>query len=149
MAKGITSGYVPLGAAIVREHIGEYFKDQFFSHGATYSGHALACASATATLRVYQEDGLVENSAKMGAYLFEKALELKEKHRSIGDVRGKGLFVGLELVKNTKTNEPLIPLAAKVLPGMNPKLEVARKLIELGMIAMAANPSNIITMAPL
>lgn len=148
MAKGITSGYVPLGAAIVREHIGEHFKDQFFSHGATYAGHALACAAANETIRVYQEDGLVENSANMGAYLLEKALELKEKHRSIGDVRGKGLFVGLELVKNTKTREPLIPLGAKILPGMNPKLEVARKLIELGMIAMAANPSNIIVMAP-
>jgi taurine--2-oxoglutarate transaminase len=75
-------------------------------------------------------------------------LELKEKHPCIGDVRGLGLFVGLELVKNRKTGEPLMPVAAKVVPGMNPKLEVARKLVELGMIAMAANPSNIIAMAP-
>jgi len=148
MAKGITSGYVPLGAAIAREHIGNRFKEQFFSHGATYSGHALACATAIRVIQVYQEDGLIENSERLGAYLLEKALGLKEKHPCIGDVRGLGLFVGLELVKNRKTREPLMPVGAKIVPGMNPKLEVARKMVELGMIAMAANPSNIIAMAP-
>jgi taurine--2-oxoglutarate transaminase len=148
MAKGITSGYVPLGAAIAREHIGNRFKEQFFSHGATYSGHALACATAIRVIQVYQEDGLIENSESMGTYLLERALELKEKHPCIGDVRGLGLFVGLELVKNRKTREPLMPVAAKIAPGMNPKLEVAKRLVELGMIAMAANPSNIIAMAP-
>jgi taurine--2-oxoglutarate transaminase len=148
MAKGITCGYVPLGAAIARENIGNRFKEQFFSHGATYAGHALACATAIRVIQVYQEDGLIENSESMGAYLLERALELKEKHPCIGDVRGLGLFVGLELVKNRKTREPLMPVAAKIAPGMNPKLEVAKKLVELGMIAMAANPSNIIAMAP-
>ena len=148
MAKGITCGYVPLGAAIAREHIGNRFKEQFFSHGATYSGHALACATAIRVIQVYQEDGLIENSERLGAYLLERALELKEKHPCIGDVRGLGLFVGLELVKNRKTREPLMPVAAKIAPGMNPKLEVAKRLVELGMIAMAANPSNIIAMAP-
>jgi len=148
MAKGITSGYVPLGAAIAREHIGNRFKEQFFSHGATYSGHALACATAIRVIQVYQEDGLIENSERLGAYLLEKALGLKEKHPCIGDVRGLGLFVGLELVKNRKTREPLMPVGAKIVPGMYPKLEVARKMVELGMIAMAANPSNIIAMAP-
>jgi len=75
-------------------------------------------------------------------------MELKEKHPCIGDARGLGLFVGLELVKNRKTREPIMPVAAKVLPGSNPKLEVAKKLGELGMIAMAANPGNVIAMAP-
>jgi len=148
MAKGITSGYVPLGAAIAREHIGNRFKEQFFSHGATYAGHALACATAIRVIQVYQEDGLIENSERLGAYLLERALELKEKHPCIGDVRGLGLFVGLELVKNRRTREPLMPVGAKIVPGMNPKLEVAKKMVELGMIAMAANPSNIIAMAP-
>jgi taurine--2-oxoglutarate transaminase len=148
MAKGITCGYVPLGATVVRKHIGDRFKEQFFSHGATYAGHALACATGVRVVQIYQEDNLIENAAKMGAYLLEKAMELKKKHASIGDVRGIGLFVGLELVKNRNTREPLIPPAAKVLPGSNPKLEVARRLVELGMIAMAANPSNVIVMAP-
>ncbi len=66
----------------------------------------------------------------------------------MGDVRGLGLFVGLELVKNKATREPIMPVAAKIRPGLNPKLEVAKKLGELGMMAMAANPGNTIAMAP-
>ena len=148
MAKGLSGAYVPLGATIVRKHIGDRFKEQFFSCGATYAGHALACAAATAVIPIYQEDNLIENSAKMGNYLLEKAQELKDKHPCVGDVRGLGLFVGLELVKNKQTREPIIPLNAKLKSGMNPKLEVAKKLGELGMMAMAANPSNVIVMAP-
>jgi taurine--2-oxoglutarate transaminase len=148
MAKGLSSAYVPLGAAIVRKYIGDRFKEQFFSHGATYAGHALACATAVRVLQVYEEDGLIQNAENMGRYLLEKGLELQERHPCIGDVRGLGLFVGLELVKNRKTQEPLIPLGAKILPGGNPKLAVAKKIVEMGMIAMAANPSNVIVMAP-
>jgi taurine--2-oxoglutarate transaminase len=148
MAKGMTCGYLPLGATVVRKHIGDRFKEQFFSHGATYAGHALACAAAVRTIRIYQEDNLIENSAKMGKYLLDKAMELKDKHPCIGDVRGLGLFVGLELVKNRKTKEPMVPVAGKIRPGMNPKLEVARKLAELGMMAMAANPGTVVAMAP-
>ena len=87
MAKGLSGAYVPLGATIVRKHIGDCFKEQFFSHGATYAGHALACAAATAVIPIYQEDNLIENSEKMGNYLLEKSLELKEKHPSVGEVR--------------------------------------------------------------
>jgi taurine--2-oxoglutarate transaminase len=148
MAKGMTSGYLPLGATIVRKQIGDHFRDHFFSHGATYAGHALACATAIRVISIYQEDNLIENSKKMGGYLLERSMELKEKHPCIGDVRGLGLFVGLELVKNRKTREPIMPVGAKIQSGMNPKLEVAKKLGELGMIAMAANPSNVIAMAP-
>jgi taurine--2-oxoglutarate transaminase len=148
LAKGITSAYIPLGATIVRKPIGDHFKEQFFSHGATYAGHALACAAAIRVIRIYQEDSLIQNSEQMGAYLKEKALELKDKHPCIGDVRGIGLFVGLELVKNRKTREPIMPVDAKIRPGINPKLAVAKKLGELGMIAMVANPSSVIAMAP-
>jgi taurine--2-oxoglutarate transaminase len=148
MAKGMTCGYLPLGATVVRKHIGDRFKEQFFSHGATYAGHALGCATALALIPIYQEDNLIERSAELGAYLLGKAEELKDKHPCIGDVRGLGLFVGLELVKNKKTKEPLTPVDAKVRPGTNPKLEVAKKLGELGMMAMAANPVNVIAMAP-
>ncbi|HNR29388.1 MAG TPA: aminotransferase class III-fold pyridoxal phosphate-dependent enzyme [Candidatus Hydrogenedentes bacterium] len=148
MAKGMTCGYVPLGAAVVRKHIGDYFKDHFFSHGATYAGHALACATANAVIPIYQQDRLVENAATMGAYLVERAQTLAETHPSVGEVRGLGLFVGIELVRNRKTKEPLIPLDAKIRPGANPKTELAKRLFELGMICMAANPSNSIALAP-
>ena len=108
MAKGLTSGYAPLGATVVRKHIGDKFKERFFGHGATYAGHALCCAAANAMIPIYEEDNLIENSAKMGKYLLEKSMELMEKHPCVGDVRGLGLFVGLELVKNKKTKEPMI-----------------------------------------
>jgi taurine--2-oxoglutarate transaminase len=147
-AKGMTCGYLPLGATVVRKHIGDRFKEQFFSHGATYAGHALSCAAALRLIPIYQEDTLIENSANLGEYLLQKAKELQEKHPCVGDVRGLGLFVGLELVKNKKTKEPIMPMAAKVRPGLNPKLEVAKKLAELGMMAMAANPGNVIAMTP-
>ncbi len=148
MAKGITSGYMPLGVTIATREIGDFFKKHFFSHGATYAGHALACATALRVIQIYQEDNLVENSRTLGLYLKERAMELQEKHPCVGDVRGLGLFVGLELVKNKKTGEPIIPVDAKIRPGMNPKLAVAKKLGQLGMIAMAANPANVIAMAP-
>jgi len=148
LAKGMTCGYLPLGATVVRKHIGDKFKEQFFSHGATYAGHALGCATAIALIPIYQTDNLVENSKNMGAYLLEKAQELKEKHPCVGDVRGLGLFVGLELVKNRKSKEPMVPVGGKIRPGVNPKIEVAKKLGELGMMAMAANPGSVIAMAP-
>jgi taurine--2-oxoglutarate transaminase len=137
-----------LGATIVRKHIGDRFKEQFFSHGATYAGHALGCAAALELIPIYQEDNLLENSEILGKYLLEKSFELKDKHPCVGDVRGLGLFVGLELVKNKKTKEPLTAVDAKIRACMNPKLEVAKKLGELGMMAMAANPVNVIAMAP-
>jgi taurine--2-oxoglutarate transaminase len=148
MAKGMTCGYLPLGATIVRKKIGDHFKDNFFSHGATYAGHALGCATALSVIPIYQEDDLIEKSAELGKYLLDKAMALKEKHPCVGDVRGLGLFVGLELVKNKKTREPLTPVDSKIRPGSNPKLEVAKKLGELGMMAMAANPGNVIAIAP-
>ncbi|MBW2369204.1 MAG: aminotransferase class III-fold pyridoxal phosphate-dependent enzyme, partial [Deltaproteobacteria bacterium] len=148
LAKGLTCGYLPLGATVVRKHIGDRFKDQFFSHGATYAGHALCCATALAVLPIYSEDNLIENSTEMGRYLLEKARELEEKHPCVGEVRGLGLFVGIELVKNKKTREPLTAIDAKLRPEVNPKMEIAKRLGELGMMAMAANPVNVIALAP-
>ncbi len=148
MAKGLTSGYTPLGATIVRKEIGTAFRDRMFSHGATYAGHAAGCAAAAAVLRIYEEDKLIENSAVMGRYLLDKSRGLMDKHPVIGDVRGLGLFVGLELVKNRDTREPLVSVDARIRKGMNPKLELAKRLGELGMLAMAANPGNVIVMAP-
>jgi taurine---2-oxoglutarate transaminase len=148
LAKGATCGYMPLGATVVRKHIGDRFQEQFFSHGATYAGHALACATALEVIPLYEEDGLIENSANMGRYLLEKSLELKEKHPSVGDVRGLGLFVGLELVKNRKTREPLVQISGKRSAAKNPKVELGKKLGELGMMAMTANPGSTVVMAP-
>lgn len=105
-AKGITSGYVPLGAVIVSEDIANYFEDEYLFAGLTYSGHALACAAALATIDVYKDDGLIENSAILGKYLGESLEAIKERHPSVGDVRYIGLFSVIELVENRETKKP-------------------------------------------
>ena len=109
VAKGINSGYVPLGAMVVREPIAEWVRDKYFAGGLTYSGHPLACASAVASIEAFQEEGIVENAAAMGEVFRTELAKLAEKHPSIGEVRGLGCFWGLELVKNRETREPLVP----------------------------------------
>ncbi|MBL6980050.1 MAG: aminotransferase class III-fold pyridoxal phosphate-dependent enzyme [Anaerolineales bacterium] len=105
-AKGITSGYVPLGAVIVSEEIANHFEDKYLYAGLTYSGHALACAAALATIDVYAEDGLLENATTLGKYLGEALEDIKERHSSVGDVRYIGLFSTIELVENRETKKP-------------------------------------------
>ncbi len=112
-AKGLTSGYIPLGAVIVREKIARYFDDHVLYTGLTYNGHALACAAALATIEVYEQEQLIENARKVGAYLGRRLEELKQKHPSIGDVRYIGLFTAIELVKDRHTKEPLDPTPLK------------------------------------
>jgi taurine--2-oxoglutarate transaminase len=112
-AKGLTSGYVPLGAVIVREHIAKYFDDRVLYAGLTYNGHALACAAALATIEAYEEDKIFENAISVGQHLGECLEDLKRKHPSVGDVRYIGLFSALELVKNRETKEPLDPTPLK------------------------------------
>jgi taurine---2-oxoglutarate transaminase len=108
-AKGINSGYVPLGAMTVRPWLYERISDRFFAGGLTYSGHPLACAAAVASIEAFREEGIVENSEEQGSYLADVLPGLQERHPSIGDVRGLGLFWGLELVKDRDTREPLVP----------------------------------------
>ena len=112
VAKGINSGYVPLGAMIFRRHLADWVRDKFFPGGLTYAGHPLACASAVASIEAYREEGVVENAAEVGAYLGDELRELAGRHPSIGDVRGLGCFWGVELVKNPETREMLVPYNA-------------------------------------
>src|SRR5213593_3374480 len=100
VAKGINSGYVPLGAMIVRQPIADWVRDKVFAGGLTYSGHPLACASAVASIEAFQDEGIVENAAAMSDVFRVELAKLAERHPSIGDVRGLGCFWGLELVKN-------------------------------------------------
>ncbi len=109
-AKGITSGYVPLGAVIVSEPIAEYFENRMLWCGLTYSGHPLACAAGVATIDVYEQEGLLENSSRMGKYLAEKLETIKVSHACVGDVRYIGLFTAIEIVNNKNTKKPIDPL---------------------------------------
>ena len=108
-AKGVTCGYVPLGGVAVSSNIATYFDDHMLSCGLTYSGHPLACAAGVAAVSYYQQANILENVQKVGKVLGEILESLKEKHPCVGDVRYIGLFSAIELVKDTKTKEPLVP----------------------------------------
>ena len=105
-AKGITSAYVPLGLCATTRKIADYFEDHYFSHGHTYEAHPLTLSPAIAAIQEYKRLNLIERANQMGAILGKKLNELKAKHKSIGEVRGLGLFWAVELVKNQKTKEP-------------------------------------------
>ena len=140
-AKGITSGYVPLGAVIVSETIAKFFDDKYLYAGLTYNGHALACAAALATIEVYETDHLIENAAMLGKYLGEALEAIKTRHPCVGDARYIGLFSTLELVKNRETKEIL---AASVMA------EVGKVLREHGLFTflMANNMGSMLFVVP-
>jgi taurine---2-oxoglutarate transaminase len=109
MAKGLTSAYAPLGAVAMKPVIADTFKDKVYEGGLTYNGHPVSLAAATAVIRVMQEDKLVEHAAEMGKMMADMLVELVQRHPSVGEVRSIGLFGIVELVKDRKTREPLVP----------------------------------------
>lgn len=108
-AKGVNSGYIPLGGAIVKNEIAHFFDDKYLSCGLTYSGHPLACAAGVACQEFYLKNDIEGHVQKVGKHLGEVLENLKKKHPSVGDVRYIGLFGGVELVKDRTTREPLVP----------------------------------------
>ncbi|MEV5001784.1 aspartate aminotransferase family protein [Nocardioides sp. LML1-1-1.1] len=112
-AKGVNSGYVPLGGVLISDAIAATFDDRPFPGGLTYSGHPLACASAVGAITAMREEKVVENARRLGDDVLGPALRaLAEKHPSVGEVRGLGAFWALELVKDRTTREPLVPYNA-------------------------------------
>ena len=109
MAKGLTSSYVPLGAVGMRHHIAQHFQDKVFYGGLTYNSHPMGCAAALATIRVYEEDHLIENARKIGAIMKQLGAELQAKHVSVGAVRSIGLFGIVDLVRSRKAMQPMAP----------------------------------------
>jgi taurine--2-oxoglutarate transaminase len=120
VAKGITSGYVPLGATLVSERVGAHFDDNYLGAGLTYSGHPLACAAGCATLQVYVDEDLPARAAETGRRLLGRLREMAARHPCVGEVRGIGLMACLELVADRSTREPLTPqrTEAAVTPAM-------------------------------
>ena len=112
-AKGVNSGYVPLGGVVISEPIHETFGDMAFPGGLTYSGHPLACAAGIATFEAFENENVLENVRDLGERVVAPRLaEMAAKHKSVGEVRGKGLFWALELVVDRETREPLVPFNA-------------------------------------
>ena len=132
MAKGLTCGYLPFGCLMVSDKIASKYDDNVMALGLTYSAHPVSCAAALATIKIYEDDGLIENAVAMGKYVNEQVELLKQKHPSIGDFRNTGLLGCIELVRNRTTKEPMAPFNAKPdeMVVMN---KVAAKLKELGL----------------
>lgn len=135
-AKGINSGYVPLGGVVLGNHIAANFDHQAYPGGLTYSGHPLACAAAVATMNAMAEEKIVDNAATIGETVLGPGLrELAERHPSVGEVRGLGVFWALELVKDRTTREPVAPYA-----GSSEAMgRFTAKAVENGLLVPAPN----------
>jgi taurine---2-oxoglutarate transaminase len=109
MAKGLTSSYMPMGAVAMRRRIADHFKDAPFPGGLTYGSHPVACAAALATIRVMEDDRIVERARQMGTIMAELLADLEKRHPSVGAVRSIGLFGAVELIRDRATREPMAP----------------------------------------
>jgi len=112
MAKGLAAGYQPIGAMLCSEKIHNAIKQGsgFFQHGHTFMGHAIAAAAANETLNIIEEDNLLANVRKRGESFLQKLQSRLEQHPNIGDIRGRGLFMGIEFVKNKQDKSPFDPI---------------------------------------
>ena len=129
MAKGLTSGYAPLGAVAMKPEMAEFFKERVYQSGLTYNAHPISLAAAIANIQVMQEDHLIEHARAMGPILHRKLADLGEQHPSVGEVRSIGLFGILELVRDRQTKEPLAPF-----DGSSPQMTALRKyMLEHGV----------------
>ena len=143
LAKGISSGYIPLGATVCNERIDNAFReneDSFgaIGHGYTYAGHPIACAAAIAALKIVIDEDLPGNAAKQGAYLMDKLKPLEDKYDFIGNIRGKGLMLAIEMVKDKKSKTPNRAIVA----------EIYKIMLKKGAFIRAAG-NNIIISPPL
>jgi taurine--2-oxoglutarate transaminase len=145
IAKGLTSGYLPLGGMIVTDTLANYFNDKPMVLGLTYSAHATLCAAALENIKIIEEDDLVNRAAEMGKYIEAEVEKMKAKHPSIGDFRNTGLLGCIELVKNRETKEPVTVWNAKP-DQMEVTNRMAAKVRELGMFTFVR--WNFIFIAP-
>jgi taurine--2-oxoglutarate transaminase len=137
MAKGLTSSYLPLGAVAMRRKIAEAFETKMYYGGLTYSSHPVSCAAALATIGVYESDGLIENSARLGKAMRRHHEDLYDRHPSVGAHRNLGLFGILDLVRSREPYEPLTPFN-----GTSDEMKaVGAFLRQNGLYTMIANNS--------
>jgi taurine--2-oxoglutarate transaminase len=137
MAKGLTSSYLPLGAVAMRRHVAEAFEERMFYGGLTYSSHPVSLAAALATIRVYEEDGLIENAERMGVRMRAHHERLAIRHPSVGAVRSLGLFGILDLVRSRDPWTPMTPFN-----GTSDEMKaIGKYLREHGVYTMLANNS--------
>jgi taurine--2-oxoglutarate transaminase len=137
-AKGVNSGYVPLGGVLINDAINETFQQRAYPGGLTYSGHPLGCAAAVASINIFREEGIVEHARALGSDVIGPALaKLAANHPSVGEVRGLGAFWAVELVRDRATREPLVPFNATG-PDAAPMGEFAAACKQRGLWPMVA-----------
>ncbi len=136
-AKGITSAYVPLGLCATSQAIGNYFQDHYFAHGHTYEAHPMTLLPAVATIHEMRRLNLVERAKALEPFVLERLLALKARHSSVGDVRGKGLFWAVDLVKDQVTKEPFNTYADKISGKALLVDQIAAKTLAEGVIIQA------------
>jgi taurine--2-oxoglutarate transaminase len=146
MAKGLTGAYAPLGATVVTDEIADYFEDNMFTHGHTYSGHPVCVAAGLAAVETYERENLIDHARAVGEYIGRRLSELAERHPSVGDVRGTGLFYGIELTKSSGERVPFGERSDKLSPGTTVVDEVASAAYEEG--AYVANMINTLIVSP-
>jgi taurine--2-oxoglutarate transaminase len=147
-AKGITSAYVPLGLCATTAEIARYFDDRYFSHGHTYEAHPITLKPAVATIHEMQRLDLIQRARRMGEWLEPRLRALQEKHPSVGEVRGLGLFWALDLVKNRATKDPFNTMNDKVNGTVTVVDRVAAAMLQRG-VAIQAWVSHLIVAPPL
>jgi len=143
VSKGLSSGYMPIGATIVSEDIASYFTgpDGFFAHGQTYGGHPAACAVALENISIIEEEGLVESAEKKGPILIEGIRSLQAQHLTLGHVRGRGLLIGIEIMKDSQKK---IEFADRRFAGTTFRY----LLRDAGLLGINVHPGNVLLLAP-
>ncbi|MBB2991439.1 taurine--2-oxoglutarate transaminase [Mycolicibacterium iranicum] len=143
-AKGVTSGYVPLGGVAINEAIYSTFADRPYPGGLTYSGHPLATACAVATITAMEDEGMVANAARIGEQVLGPGLrDLAARHRCVGEVRGLGVFWAIELVADPDTREPLAPYG-----GSSPAMAAVLAACKSGGLLPFANFNRVHAVPP-
>ncbi len=153
LAKGLSSGYLPVSATVVNGEIAQFYEREPLMHLITYQNHPLCLAAALANIEVLEEEKLVENAAKVGRHLRDRLKELEESHKSVGETRSLGLLAGVELVKNKGTKEPFVDEDLFLYwRRFDPKYLVAEKVVakayKMGLIVSAFKSANTIRISP-
>jgi taurine--2-oxoglutarate transaminase len=153
LAKGISSGYTPVSATVVSKDIANFYETEPFMHFHTYQNHPLCLAAAVANIEVLEEEGLIENAAKVGKHLQERLKGLEEDHACVGQARGMGLLAAIELVKNKETREPFVEedlflIWKKYRPEQLVAEVAVGKAYSRGLILSAYKFANIIRICP-
>jgi taurine--2-oxoglutarate transaminase len=136
-AKGITTAYMPLGLCATTHKIASYFDDHYFSHGHTYEAHPLTLAPAIAAINEYKRLDLIKRAHDLEPYVGTKLNALKAKHPCIGDVRGLGLFWGVEIVKNRAKKKYFNTMADKTSGTSLMVDKIAARMMKNGVFMQA------------